>query len=63
MAVRYMGAKSDSTLDFIISLHQLRDTIRDERYKRLNRENGTSSRKTYHSGQEARLSQLYTQKK
>lgn len=54
MAVKYASSSYDGALDFILSLHEIRDTVRDERKKRLAREK-SSQRATYQTGQEARF--------
>ena len=55
MAVKYASSSSDNALNLILSLHEIRNTVRDERKKRLNREEDSQQRATYYSGQEVRL--------
>ena len=55
MAVRYASSSSDNALNLILSLHELRNTVRDERRKRLAREEDSRQRATYYSGQEVRF--------
>ncbi|MGN0170670.1 MAG: hypothetical protein ACI39H_07910 [Lachnospiraceae bacterium] len=54
MAVKCASSSYDGALDFILNLHEIRDTVRDERKKRLAREKN-SQRATYQTGQEARF--------
>ncbi|SFQ03688.1 hypothetical protein SAMN02910358_00474 [Lachnospiraceae bacterium XBB1006] len=53
MAVSRISSNSDSAMELILSLREIRNTVRDERKKRLAKE-PAKTRLTYHSGQEVR---------
>ena len=53
MAVKKTST-SNSGMDLILKLRDIRGTVRDERAKRLSRE-ASGTRLTYHTGQEARI--------
>lgn len=56
MAVqRSSSSTTDTAKEFISAMKDIRDTVRDERVKRLAKE-PAKTRLTYHSGQEARAS-------
>lgn len=50
----YKKANSpNSSMELIMKLRDIRNTVRDERIKRLGRESSSNQRVTYHSGQVA----------
>ncbi|MBE5906267.1 MAG: hypothetical protein E7277_05660 [Lachnospiraceae bacterium] len=53
MAVTRSSAGTDPARELILSLREIRNTVRDERKKRLAKE-PAKTRLTYHSGQESR---------
>ncbi|MCR4955881.1 MAG: hypothetical protein K6A30_04290 [Lachnospiraceae bacterium] len=56
MAVR-KASSNDNSRELIMNLRDVRDTVRDERAKRLAREGSAAPTqiRTYHSGQESRM--------
>lgn len=54
MAVRYTTT-SHSSLDFILRLKEIRDTVQKERAKRLHLHQTSSTPLTYTTGQDARI--------